>query len=76
MEKPLSIVARMQQKALQQKREAFVEKKAGMNTMTCPNCGAGRAKEDGVTKCAYCGFEFISQKLTDGIHIKESDNSK
>lgn len=76
MEKPLSLVARMKQKALQQKREAFVEKQAGMNTITCPNCGGGRAKDDGITRCAYCGFEFISHMLSEGIHIKDSDNSK
>jgi len=76
MEKPLSLVARMKQNALQQKREAFVEKQAGMNTITCPNCGGGRAKEDGITRCAYCGFEFIAHTLSEGIHIKDSDNSK
>ncbi len=76
MEKPLSPVARMKQNALAQKREAFKEKQADMNTTTCPNCGAGRAKEDGITRCAYCGFEFIGRKLTDGIHITDNDNSK
>ncbi|MFD2920987.1 hypothetical protein ACFS6H_14780 [Terrimonas rubra] len=49
---------------------------AGIQATTCPNCGAGRAKQDGVTHCAYCGFEFISTTLTDGIHIKKEDNSK
>ncbi|MFD1602422.1 hypothetical protein ACFSJW_21660 [Flavobacterium artemisiae] len=48
---------------------------AKMNTKDCPNCGAGRAKQDGVTHCAYCGFEFLSVKLTDGIYIKKEDNS-
>lgn len=76
MEKPMSLVARMKQNALAQKREAFKEKQADMNTKTCPNCGAGRAKEDGITRCAYCGFEFIGCKLTDGIHITDNDNSK
>lgn len=48
---------------------------AQMNVRDCPNCGAGRAKQDGVTHCAYCGFEFISVKLTDGVYIKKEDNS-
>jgi uncharacterized protein (DUF983 family) len=49
---------------------------AGIQAATCPNCGAGRAKQDGVTHCAYCGFEFIATTLTDGIHVKKEDNSK
>lgn len=48
---------------------------AKMNVRDCPNCGAGRAKQDGVTHCAYCGFEFITVKLTDGVYIKKEDNS-
>lgn len=48
---------------------------AKMNAKDCPNCGAGRAKQDGVTHCAYCGFEFLSIKLTDGLYIKKEDNS-
>ncbi|KOP38431.1 hypothetical protein SAMN05444671_2557 [Flavobacterium sp. CF108] len=48
---------------------------AKMNAKDCPNCGAGRAKQDGVTHCAYCGFEFITVKLTDGVYIKKEDNS-
>ena len=48
---------------------------AQMNVRDCPNCGAGRAKQDGITHCAYCGFEFISVKLTDGVYIKKEDNS-
>ncbi|WP_459641268.1 hypothetical protein [Flavobacterium sp. CGRL2] len=46
-----------------------------MNVRDCPNCGAGRAKQDGVTHCAYCGFEFITVQLTDGVYIKKEDNS-
>lgn len=76
MEKSLSFVERMKLKALEQKREAFIEKQAGVITNTCPNCGSGRAKEDGLTRCAYCGFEFIAHRLSNGIHIKNSDNSK
>lgn len=48
---------------------------AKMNAKDCPNCGAGRAKQDGITHCAYCGFEFITVKLTDGVYIKKEDNS-
>lgn len=48
---------------------------AQMNVRDCPNCGAGRAKQDGVTNCAYCGFEFITVKLTNGVYIKKEDNS-
>lgn len=48
---------------------------AKMNAKDCPNCGAGRAKQDGVTHCAYCGFEFITVKLTEGVYIKKEDNS-
>lgn len=48
---------------------------AKMNVKDCPNCGAGRAKQDGLTHCAYCGFEFITVKLTDGVYIKKQDNS-
>ncbi|MFB9076552.1 hypothetical protein ACFFLS_25070 [Flavobacterium procerum] len=48
---------------------------AKMQLKDCPNCGAGRAKQDGLTHCAYCGFEFLSVKLTDGVYIKKEDNS-
>ncbi|SCY63157.1 hypothetical protein [Flavobacterium anhuiense] len=48
---------------------------AKINAKDCPNCGAGRAKQDGLTHCAYCGFEFFNIKLTDGVYIKKEDNS-
>lgn len=48
---------------------------AKINVRDCPGCGAGRAKQDGVTHCAYCGYEFLNVKLTDGIYIKKEDNS-
>ncbi len=47
---------------------------ASMQARDCPNCGAGRAQQDGLTQCAYCGFEFMSATLSDGIHIKAKDN--
>ena len=49
---------------------------AEMAIKDCPNCGAGRAQQDGVTRCAYCGFQFIAVKITDGINLKKEDNSK
>lgn len=45
-----------------------------MGAVDCPNCGAGRAQQDGLTHCAYCGYEFMSVTLTDGLHIKKEDN--
>jgi len=75
-QKPLSIVQQMKQLAMQQKREQFVEQQAGSSVATCPKCGAGRAKHDGLTACAYCGFEYTHAALTDGIHIKDTDNSR
>lgn len=75
-QKPLSIVQQMKQLAMQQKREQFVEQQAGSSVATCPQCGAGRAKHDGLTACAYCGFEYTHTTLTNGIHIRETDNSR
>ncbi|HEX7753986.1 MAG TPA: hypothetical protein VF421_01470 [Niabella sp.] len=53
----------------------FEKKEAGLEVRTCPGCGAGRGKADGLTHCAYCGFEFLQVTLTDGLHIKKEDNS-
>jgi rubredoxin len=39
----------------------------------CPSCGASKAKEDGIVCCAYCGYEFLSIKPTDGLYIKSKD---
>lgn len=75
--KPLSFIEKMKLKALQQVSyggEAKPEN-AKVEQTDCPNCGAGRAKQDGITHCAYCGFEFIRVKLENGIHIKKEDNS-
>lgn len=76
--KPLSLLEKMKQKAMEQKSYGgeFVEEAAKVNTRSCINCGAGRAKQDGLTHCAYCGFEFLSVKITDGIYIKKEDNSQ
>lgn len=75
--KPLSFVEKMKLKAQQQKSYGGDPelKPANVGVRDCPNCGAARAKDDGLTKCAYCGFEFISVHLTDGLNIKKEDNS-
>jgi hypothetical protein len=49
---------------------------ASMGATVCPNCGAGRAKQDGVTHCAYCDFEFLATTLSDGVFVSKEDNSK
>jgi uncharacterized Zn finger protein (UPF0148 family) len=75
--KALSFVEKMKLKAQSQKNyggETEI-KGANMEARDCTNCGAGRAKQDGLTHCAYCGFEFIAVQLTDGLHIKKEDNS-
>jgi uncharacterized Zn finger protein (UPF0148 family) len=46
-----------------------------MDAAVCPNCGAGRAKQDGLTRCAYCGYRFFDVELDNGIHLKKEDNS-
>jgi uncharacterized Zn finger protein (UPF0148 family) len=76
--KPLSFVEKMKLKAQSQKTygiESETFKEAKLDAADCPNCGAGRAKQDGLTHCAYCGHEFLAVKLTDGIFIKKEDNS-
>lgn len=75
--KTLSILEKMKLKAKEQKSYGgdFANESATVKTRTCPNCGAGRAKEDGLTHCAYCGFDFLLVKLTDGINLKKENNS-
>ncbi len=75
-DKPISLVERLKRIALKQKRESIQTTPAGSSVVQCPQCGAGRAKQDGITKCGYCGYEFIATKLSDGINIKKEDNSK
>lgn len=74
----LSLIERMKLKAMNQKNYGgdYVEDQAKIAVRDCPNCGAGRAKQDGLTHCAYCDFEFLSVVLTDGINLKKEDNSK
>ncbi len=76
--KALSFVEKMKLKAQAQKNyggDAAITD-ANMGARDCPNCGAARAKQDGLTKCGYCGFNFIDTTLTDGFYIKKEDNSK
>lgn len=76
--KPKSLLDKIKQKSQNQKTYGgqYNEKPANLSIRACPNCGAGRANQDGLTHCAYCGFEFLSVKLTDGINIKSNDNSQ
>lgn len=74
--KPTSVVERLKQLALQQKREPVVIRPADSHVIQCPQCGAGRAKSDGITRCGYCGHVFTTAALSDGINIKEEDNSR
>lgn len=75
--KTLSFVEKMKLKA--QKQQVYggkaEDKQASLSIKDCPNCGAARAQQDGITHCAYCGFEFIGVKISDGINLKEEDNS-
>lgn len=76
--KALSFIEKMKLKAQSQQNyggETAI-KDASATTATCTNCGAGRAKQDGLTKCAYCGFEFIAVELTNGLHLTKQDNSQ
>lgn len=74
--KPLSLVERIKQLALEQKREEFKITEADSSVVTCPQCGAGRAKRDGLTRCAYCSHLFTNAEMADGVHIKKADNSR
>lgn len=53
----------------------IIKEEARMDVRDCPECGAGRAVQEGLTACAYCGFVFMDVTLTDGIHIKKENNS-
>ncbi|MFT3992862.1 MAG: hypothetical protein QM660_01040 [Dysgonomonas sp.] len=76
--KTKSFLERMKQKAQEQNSYGGDAKptKAQMDATVCSNCGAGRAQDDGLTKCAYCGFEFIKVELTEGLYISKKDNSR
>ena len=72
-----SFLSRLKENAKKQEDYGFTleNNDAQINIRNCPGCGAGRAKKDGVTKCAYCEYKFLSIKLTDGLYIKKEDNS-
>jgi hypothetical protein len=73
-----SFLDKLKNRAITQKNYGgdYKKEEASMDATTCPNCGAGRTKQDGLTHCAYCSFEFISVQLTDGSNIKKEDNSQ
>mgnify|MGYP000980182591 CR=1 FL=1 len=73
--KTLSLVERLKKQALEQKREPIITEVSKTTVIQCPDCGAARAKSDGLTHCAYCGRQLMDVVLTDGIHIKSQDNS-
>jgi len=77
----LSFTERLKQKAMQQKnygheQEQQQDMRAHMAVRDCPNCGAARAETDGLTHCAYCGFQFIGTQLDNGIYIQQQNNSQ
>lgn len=77
--KALSFVEKMKLKALNQEKYGGPEPvavPAKVGVTNCANCGAGRAIHEGLTKCCYCGFEFLAVVLSDGLHIKKEDNSR
>jgi ribosomal protein L37E len=53
----------------------ITNEEAKMDIRDCPECGAGRAFQKGLTACAYCGFIFMDTRLTDGVNIKKENNS-
>lgn len=75
---PKSFLQKLREKAAAQGNYggAAEASDAGMKVRDCPNCGAARTKQDGLTRCAYCGFAFMDIRLSDGIHIKKEDNSQ
>lgn len=75
--KIMSFLDKLKEKAKKQENYGgeteIVEAK--MDALSCKNCGAGRAKNDGLTKCGYCGYAFMTIQFTDGVSIKKEDNS-
>jgi ribosomal protein L37AE/L43A len=71
------ILENIKKRSLAQKSYGGSEtNEAKAEAKVCPNCGAPRAKRDGLTRCAYCGYSFVDTVLDDGIFIKKEDNSK
>lgn len=76
--KTQSFLEKLKKKAAESEKyneEIFYEE-AWIENKNCPNCWASRAKQDGLTQCAYCGFEFVAVELWNWIFIKKEDNSK
>lgn len=75
---PRSFLDRMKKRAETQRMDHFdtPQVEADMTLSACLNCGAGRAKSDGLTACVYCGYEFLGVELSDGIHLSATDNSR
>lgn len=73
---PLSLIERLRRQAEAQQRDPLHMEDAQSHITVCPNCGAGRAKLDGITRCAYCGHAFITHQVSEGIQLKSTDNSK
>lgn len=72
-EKPLAFLRQLRQKAASQTPYGGVtqEQAAKISAVTCPNCGAPRAREDGLTRCAFCNHEFMRVEISDGLHLKK-----
>ncbi|MDR2132837.1 MAG: hypothetical protein LBP30_05760 [Clostridiales Family XIII bacterium] len=75
--KALSFLENLKKTAATQKSygESSEPYPPAMDAALCPNCGAGRAKQDGLTHCAYCGHRFLDVNLDDGVYLKKEDNS-
>jgi uncharacterized Zn finger protein (UPF0148 family) len=75
--KTRSFLDNLKKTAAAQKNYLLYEEAAppAMAAAVCPNCGAGRAKQDGLTHCAYCGHRFLDVELDDGVYLKKEDNS-
>ncbi|MBB6240314.1 ribosomal protein L37E [Pedobacter sp. AK013] len=73
----LTYLEQLKQKTLNQENYGGVikEEDAKIEVRDCPECGAGRAFNAGLTTCAYCGFKFMDVRLSDGVHIKKENNS-
>lgn len=69
--KPLTLVERMKLKTKNQLKYGgeLIEKASNVSVTDCPNCGAGRAKLEGVKICSYCGFQFLEHDHTAGIYL-------
>jgi uncharacterized Zn finger protein (UPF0148 family) len=77
-DKSVNFLQNMTNISLKQKNYAEADEAVEAKTEAelCPNCAAPRAKQDGLTHCAYCGYKFIETVLTDGIYIQKEDNSR